>query len=90
MHLKETTMAEDKQKHLIYGFIIAMLFGMISPIFGLGIALLAGVLKELYGMTGRGTPDIMDVTYTALGGICGFVCTTSILGMISLLVLVVK
>ena len=62
----------DKKKHLIAGFIVcaivSMLFGYIV---GFVSALVAGAGKEAYDyFTKKGTPEIADFLYTAVGAVC--------------------
>jgi hypothetical protein len=58
----------DKVKHLIAGGLTALFF---LP-FGLGVSavavLVVAVGKEIYDLTGRGTPEWLDLVATLAGG----------------------
>lgn len=62
----------DKFLHLLVGFIIAFLIGLINPFIGLGTAILAGIGKEIYDkVSKKGTPEFLDFVFTAIGGVLG-------------------
>ena len=65
----------DKLKHMIAGFIIAMLTGWLTHdvLIGFSFALIAGVAKEIYDYFGHGTSELNDVIATAQGGAIGLV-----------------
>jgi len=65
------TIPLDKKLHLGAGFIIALVTGIIlTPLFGLLLAVGTGVGKEVYDrLSGKGTPEIMDIVYTVAGGL---------------------
>lgn len=70
----------DKKKHLIVGFIVcaivSMLFGYIV---GFVSALVARAGKEAYDyFTKKGTPEIADFLYTAVGAVCFLVVSALI------------
>lgn len=70
-------MADDKKKHLLAGFIIALVtFAVVSIVFqsSAGVlaflsAALAGAIKEAYDATGRGHVEFLDFAVTAAGGL---------------------
>jgi hypothetical protein len=67
----------DKVKHVVIGVLFtgtaqALTFKLTnnrskSMLIGLGTGIVAGVAKELYDMTGRGTPSVRDLLWTAAG-----------------------
>lgn len=64
----------DKVYHLIAGFVIALVFGLINPTLGIIAASLAGVGKEVYDKYyKKSTPDPLDALATIVGGIIGLV-----------------
>lgn len=68
-------MAKDKLKHLLAGYSIATLVGLLcsSHRVGLVSAIIAGILKEAYDkLTGKGTCELLDFVATALGGLLGY------------------
>ena len=67
-------MKRDKLLHLIAGFAIALLFGMINPFLGLALAIIAGAAKEIVWdlYLGKGTYEVMDFVWTLIGGLLGF------------------
>jgi hypothetical protein len=70
-------MADDKRKHLIAGFLIALAtfaaFQLVAPewadIAAFSAAVLAGAIKEAYDATGRGRVEFLDFATTAFGGL---------------------
>lgn len=70
----------DKKKHLVAGFfvcaIVSMFFGYIV---GIIAALVAGAGKEAYDyFTKKGTPELADFLYTAVGAVCFLVVSALI------------
>ena len=62
----------DKIYHLVAGFIISLIFGLINPFLGLALAIIAGVGKEIYDKKiKKSVIDPLDVIATVLGGILG-------------------
>ena len=62
----------DKIYHLVAGFIISLIFGLINPVLGLVLAVIAGVGKEIYDKKiKKSVIDPLDVIATVLGGILG-------------------
>ena len=62
----------DKIYHLVAGFIISLIFGLINPVLGLVLAIIAGVGKEIYDKKiKKSVIDPLDVIATVLGGILG-------------------
>lgn len=68
-------MKKDKLLHLIAGFVIAIVFGMINPFLGLSLAVIAGAAKEIVWdlYLGKGTYEVMDFVWTFIGGSIGFI-----------------
>ncbi|MFV0507462.1 MAG: hypothetical protein ACK5L5_12310 [Bacteroidales bacterium] len=65
---------KDKQKHLAVGFIISLLIGVFAPLWGFGIAMITGAIKEwIWDRSGRGTVDVLDFVFTALGALVALV-----------------
>lgn len=63
----------DKQAHFFSGMVLAFTVGLFSdPLWGFLAAMSAGVAKEAWDMSGRGTPDALDMMSTITGGIAGF------------------
>ena len=44
-----------------------------DPLWGVIAAMGAGIAKEAWDMSGRGTPDALDMLSTMLGGVAAFV-----------------
>ena len=62
----------DKIYHLVSGFIIGLIFGLINPVLGLALAIIAGIGKEIYDKKiKKSVIDPLDVIATVLGGILG-------------------
>jgi hypothetical protein len=59
----------DKKLHLLAGIIIASIFVHTSPILSIGMVSLIAISKEVYDkVSGKGTPELMDILYTLIGG----------------------
>lgn len=71
---------KDKLYHFIAGFIIALIFGLITPVLGLGMAVLAGILKDVVWdkFLKKGTFELLDILATAVGGVMGAIGATII------------
>jgi len=69
-------MADDKKKHFLAGFIIALaaftVFVFLAPssagLIAFCAATLSGLAKEAYDATGRGHVEFMDFVATSAGG----------------------
>ena len=74
----------DKIYHLVAGFIISLIFGLINPVFGLGMAVLAGLFKDVIWdkFLKKGTFEVLDIFFTGVGGIIGMVVAIGITNMI--------
>ena len=73
----------DKIYHLVAGFIISLIFGLINPVLGLALAIIAGVGKEIYDKKiKKSVIDPLDVIATVLGGILGTGLAIGITNMI--------
>lgn len=70
----------DKKKNLIAGFIVCAIVSMFfGYIVGFVSALVAGAGKEAYDyFTKKGTPEIADFLYTAVGAVCFLVVSALI------------
>lgn len=74
----------DKLYHFIAGFIIASIFGLITPVLGLGMAVLAGLLKDVVWdkLLKKGTFEVLDIFFTGVGGVIGMAVAIGITNMI--------
>lgn len=64
---------KDKIYHLIAGFAVAIVMGVIiDPIAGLGLSIAAGIAKECYDDWKYDGYDIKDMIATWVGGCVGF------------------
>lgn len=62
----------DKVYHLIAGFVIALVFGLINPTLGIITAILAGVFKEIYDKYYKKSfADPLDTIATTVGAFLG-------------------
>lgn len=62
----------DKIYHLVAGFVISLVFGLINPVLGLVLAVIAGVGKEIYDKKiKKSVIDPLDAIATVLGGVLG-------------------
>jgi hypothetical protein len=64
----------DKKLHLLAGFLICIIGTVIfhNVLIGFGLSVLAGLLKELRDkLSEKGTCELLDFIYTALGGLIG-------------------
>jgi hypothetical protein len=75
---------KDKLYHFIAGFIIAFIFGLITPVLGLGMAVLAGLLKDVVWdkLLKKGTFEVLDIFFTGVGGLIGMAVAIVITNMI--------
>jgi hypothetical protein len=67
---------QDKANHFVYGATISALFSRTTGnrAVGLVAAVVFAFGKEVWDLaTKKGTPDIMDVVWTVLGGLCPWV-----------------
>lgn len=66
-------MGKDKLYHLIAGFVIAFVFGLISPFWGLVAGITAGLAKDIICdlYLKRGTFEVLDIFVTVIGVIFG-------------------
>lgn len=66
-------MGKDKLYHLIAGFAIAFVFGLISPFWGLAAGITAGLAKDIIWdlYLKRGTFEVLDIFVTVIGAILG-------------------
>lgn len=76
--IRMNSIAPDKKKHLIAGFVISAIFTLIL-VPGWGFLIggpIAGGLKEIYDVNVKKTEfDIQDVLYTMYGAFAGSVVT---------------
>ena len=63
----------DKIYHLVAGFIISLIFGLINPVLGLALAIIAGLFKDVVWdkFLKKGTFEVLDIFFTGIGGIIG-------------------
>lgn len=63
----------DKLKHLLAGFIISLLFILVSQniVVGFIAAFIIGAAKEIWDYFGHGTSDRDDLIATVQGGVIG-------------------
>jgi hypothetical protein len=75
---------KDKLYHFIAGFSLALIFGLINPVFGLGMAVLAGLFKDVIWdkFLKKGTFEVLDIFFTGVGGVIGMVVAIVITNMI--------
>jgi len=68
-------MAKDKLYHLVAGFIIALIFGLINPLLGLVTATIIGAAKEVVydRLLKKGCFEILDFIATFIGGLIGMI-----------------
>lgn len=75
----------DKKLHFAAGLCIALIFGLFNPLLGFVLAVGAGALKEIIDQEGgKGTPELLDFVFTALGGAIGallYVLSSSIISI---------
>ena len=73
----------DKIYHLVAGFLIALIFGLINPVLGLTLAIVVGVGKELYDKKiKKSAIDPLDVIATVVGGVLGIALAIILTNMI--------
>lgn len=66
----------DKAYHVIAGVLIFACTQWLFSLWSLLIVLIVATLKETYDKyTGKGTPEIMDIVFTMVGGLLGLLCT---------------
>ena len=72
--MKLPLIAQDKANHFIYGCIICFLSGLVfNPINSILITFLIALSKEIYDkLSKKGTPEILDIIYTIIGGLIIF------------------
>lgn len=59
----------DKRKHLIVGFAISFLIGILCPLLGFSLGCIAGAVKEWWDSKGHGTVELLDFIFTCLGSL---------------------
>ena len=66
-------MGKDKLYHLIAGFVIAFVFGLTSPFWGLVAGITAGLAKDIIWdlYLKKGTFEVLDIFVTVMGAILG-------------------
>ena len=64
----------DKLYHLIAGFAISLIFGLISPFIGLITSIIVGAAKEVIydKLMKRGCFEVLDFVATVIGGVIGY------------------
>ena len=70
----------DKIYHLIAGFVISLLIGLINPVMGLITSIIVGAAKEIVydKLMKRGCFEVLDFVATVIGGVIGFLIITLI------------
>ena len=65
----------DKVKHIIAGFLIALVFSIFCVHVGFWTAVVVGILKEVIWdwYLGKGTPEVLDAVATGFGGALGII-----------------
>ena len=63
----------DKIYHLVAGFVIALVFGLINPFLGLVAGITAGLAKDIIWdlYLKKGTFEVLDILATIIGAILG-------------------
>lgn len=62
--------AHDKLMHYLVGSVIALVSVVVIGVWALLLVLIAAIGKELYDkVSGKGTPEWMDVVWTMYGGV---------------------
>ena len=66
-------MEKDKLYHLIAGFVIAFVFGLVSPFWGLVAGITAGLAKDIIWdlYLKKGMFEVLDIFVTVIGAIFG-------------------
>jgi hypothetical protein len=66
-------MGKDKLYHLIAGFVIAFVFGLVSPFWGLVAGITAGLAKDIIWdlYLKKGMFEVLDIFVTVIGAIFG-------------------
>jgi len=67
----------DKAFHFLAGWAIAATFQSM-PLIAAALVGTAAVGKEIWDKRGHGTPELMDIVATLLGGIAGLVVSLSV------------
>lgn len=67
----------DKAFHFLAGWAIAATFQS-TPFIAASLVAAAGIGKEIWDKRGHGTPELMDVVATLLGGIAGLVVSLAV------------
>lgn len=67
----------DKAFHFLAGWAIAATFQS-APLIAAALVAMAAIGKEIWDKRGHGTPELMDVVATLLGGVCGLVVSLAV------------
>ena len=67
----------DKAFHFLAGWAIAATFQSV-PLVAATLVAAAGIGKEIWDKRGHGTPELMDVVATLMGGVCGLVVSLAV------------
>ena len=72
--MKERTYIISKRRVYIAGFLISLIFGLISPITGLICSVIIGAGKEVVWdkLMKKGCFEVLDFVATCVGGVIGY------------------
>ena len=57
----------DKRKHMMYGFVISLIVGIVNPWLGFAVGCIAGAVKEWWDSAGHGSVELADFIFTCIG-----------------------
>lgn len=83
--------SQDKSKHFIAGFGIAIIASLfVGYLIAVIVAILAGAGKEIYDkVTGKGTPEFLDFVATVVGAIAAIATSVAATWVIDTLAAVI-
>ena len=67
----------DKAFHFLAGWAIAATFQS-APLIAAALVGVAAIGKEIWDKRGHGTPELMDIVATLLGGIAGLIVSLAV------------
>lgn len=79
---------QDKKKHFVAGYAITIVVSiLLGYIVGALASIVAGVGKEVYDkVSGKGTPELLDVVATATGAVAAVATSVAISLLYSVLI----